>query len=86
MKKYRHHEWARLVGVPVEIRKHGEAVRSGIVDAAMPDSSVIWIASDEQFTRTLFEAAEGFHVWVEPKQLAGAITYRMANSALHPSA
>ncbi|MFJ6359231.1 hypothetical protein [Pseudarthrobacter oxydans] len=83
MTKYRHHEWARLIGAPVEVRKYGEVVRAGIVDAAMPDSSMIWIASDEQFTRTLFEAAQGFQVWVEPRRLEGTLTYRMTNKALH---
>ena len=83
MTKYRHHDWARLVGVPVEIRKHGEAVRSGVVDDAMPDSSMIWVASGEQSSRTLFEASRGFQVWVEPRQLEGVSSYRMTNTALH---
>lgn len=41
MIKYRHDEWNRLIGAPVEIRKDGNVIRSGKVDGAMPDSSVI---------------------------------------------
>ncbi|WP_461172313.1 hypothetical protein M1D93_15140 [Arthrobacter sp. Z1-9] len=83
MTPYRHHEWARLIGAPVDIKKHGEVIRTGIVDDAMPDSSMIWIASDEQSSRTLYEASEGFQVWVEPKQLEGTVSYRMTGKALH---
>lgn len=83
MTKYRHHEWARLIGVPVEIQRHGEVIRAGVVDNAMPDSSIIWIGSDEQSTRTLYDVSEGFQVWVDPKQLKGARTYRMTAKALH---
>ena len=83
MTSYRHHEWARLIGAPVEIQKHGDVIRTGIVDDAMPDSSMIWIASDEKSTRTLFEAAQGFQVWVEPRQLEGISSYRMTTGALH---
>jgi hypothetical protein len=83
MTRYRHHEWARLIGAPVEIRKDGEVIRAGVVDDAMPDSSMVWIASDQQAPRTLFEASRGFQVWVEPKLLQGVITYRMTTQALH---
>ncbi|WP_457971718.1 hypothetical protein [Arthrobacter sp. D1-17] len=83
MIKYRHDAWDRLVGAPVEIRKDGNVIRSGRVDGAMPDSSVIWLAADEWEPRALFEAALGFEVWVEPRQLAGKLSYRMTASALH---
>jgi hypothetical protein len=26
MTKYRHHDWARLIGAPVEVRRHGDIV------------------------------------------------------------
>jgi hypothetical protein len=83
MAKYRHYDWARLIGAPVEIRNHGEIVRAGTVDDAMPDSSMIWIASDGHSTRTLFDASQGFQVWVEPRQLEGSFSYRMTRRALH---
>ena len=83
MTKYRHDEWDRLIGAPVEIRKDGNVIRSGRVDGAMPDSSVIWLAADERAPRTLFEAALGFEVWVEPRQLEGKLSYRMTDAALH---
>jgi hypothetical protein len=83
MIKYRHDEWDRLIGAPVEIRKDGSVIRSGRVDAATPDSSVIWLTADEWAPRALFEAALGFEVWVEPRQLAGKLSYRMTTAALH---
>ena len=83
MTRYRHYEWAQLIGAPVEIQNDGEVIRAGIVDDAMPDSSLIWIASDEHGTRTLFEASHGLEVWVEPKQLEGDFSYRMTREALH---
>jgi hypothetical protein len=83
MIKYRHDDWDRLIGAPVEIRKDGNVIRSGRVDGAMPDSTVIWLASDEWAPRALFEAALGFEVWVEPRQLEGKLSYRMAAAALH---
>ena len=83
MTKYPHHEWARLIGAPVEIQRQGEVIRTGIVDEAMPDSSIIWIASDAPASRTLFEASRGFEVWVEPRQLAGPLSYRLTSNALH---
>ena len=30
-----------LIGVEVEIRRHGQSVRSGVVDAVMPDATVL---------------------------------------------
>lgn len=82
MTKYRHDEWHLLVGAMVEIHKNGHLIRSGRVDNAMPDSSLIWLAADGPETRALFEAAEGFEVWVEPRQLDGTMSFRMTSSAL----
>lgn len=82
MTKYRHDEWHLLVGAMVEIHKNGDLIRSGRVDDAMPDSSLIWLAADGPETRALFDAAEGVEVWVERRQLNGKMSYRMTSSAL----
>ena len=82
MTKHRHDEWHLLVGAMVEVHKNGILIRSGRVDDAMPDSSLIWLAADGADTRALFNAAEGFEVWVEPRQLDGKMSYRMTSSAL----
>ena len=82
MQKYPFKEWNRLIGAPVEIRRAGTTVRSGTVDEAMPDSSLLWLAADAAHDRMLFSAAEDYEVWVEPRLLDGDLTYRMTDSQL----
>lgn len=38
-------DWQRTVGQFVEIRLHGETLRTGTVEAVMPDNSILWIAA-----------------------------------------
>lgn len=82
MDSYPYSEWARLIGVPVEVRKGLHTVRSGVVDNAMPDSSAVWIAGDANGGRALFTAADGYEVWISPRKLDGNLCYRMAASHL----
>jgi hypothetical protein len=56
-------DWRPLVGQTVEVRRHGDHVRSGTVDAVMEDNSILWIAFGGAHHRTMFERAEGFTVW-----------------------
>jgi len=84
MDAYRYREWSRLIGTPVEVRKDFELVRAGIVDDAMQDSSVLWLAADASGGRALFAAAEGYEVWIRPQELGGKLCYKMA-AALAPS-
>ncbi|MFJ4208110.1 hypothetical protein ACIPY2_06570 [Paenarthrobacter sp. NPDC089675] len=84
MTAYRHNNWNQLIGAFVEIRQNHISLRSGYVEDATPDSSVLWLAADDQHNRALFEAAEGHVVWVEPRELEGRLTYRMTRTALHP--
>ncbi|MDR6639627.1 hypothetical protein [Paenarthrobacter nitroguajacolicus] len=51
-------DWAALIGAEVEVKMDGKCVRSGLVDDAMPDSSIIWLAADHRNPRTLYEAQE----------------------------
>jgi hypothetical protein len=82
MKPYRHHDWRRLIGTPVEVRRDFEIVRTGVVDDAMEDSSAVWIAADARGGRTLFAAAEGFEVWIRPQELGGKLCFKMAAAQL----
>lgn len=58
--------WHGLVGLPVEIRKDGKAIARGIVDAAMPDSSIVWLEPQGARHRTLYEAESKYEVWMDP--------------------
>ena len=82
MKWFRFHDWSRLVGIPVEVRKDFQLVRAGVVDDAMQDSSALWIAADATGGRTLFAAAEGYQVWISPRELGGQLCYKMASVQL----
>ena len=83
MTLHRYPSWNRLVGATVEIRQHGEPIRTGTVEAAMPDSSALWLASDGIHPRSMYEAALGYQVWVEPRELAGTNCYRMTSAMLY---
>jgi hypothetical protein len=65
----RYQDWYRLIGVPVEIRQYGRTVRNGVVDDAMPDSSMVWLMADALQGRTLYSLHEGHEVWIEPELL-----------------
>lgn len=79
-------EWNQLIGALVEIRQGGETIRTGFVDDAMPDSSVLWIAADSTGTRQMFECCQGHEVWVAPQELAGELNYRMTTQQLFGNA
>lgn len=74
---HRHTEWVLLTNALVEIRHHGATIRTGVVEAVMPDSSMVWIAADAAHPRQLFEASEGHEIWVALQQHKGPLTYRM---------
>ena len=56
-------QWQSLVGEIVEVRLNGEMYRKGLVDAAMPDASGLWIAPEGAVQREFIEAASGYEVW-----------------------
>lgn len=73
-------DWSNLVGLPVELHRHGKYIRSGVVDAAMPDSSVLWLAADGADDRQMFEAALGYQAWTHPRELTGHFRFKMAKN------
>lgn len=74
---HKHTDWALLTNALVEIRRHGATIRTGIVDAVMQDSSMVWIAADATHPRQLFEASEDHEIWVALQEHKGPLTYRM---------
>ncbi|SFU11904.1 hypothetical protein [Arthrobacter sp. ov118] len=82
MTAYRQNSWSHLIGAFVEIRRNNQVFRTGFVDDVMPDSSALWLAADQNHSRILFDAAQGFEVWVESRELEGQGRYRMTACAL----
>jgi hypothetical protein len=64
-------DWSTLVGARIQLRRHGKYIRSGVIDAAMPDSSVLWLAADGADARQMFEAELGYQAWIYPRELDG---------------
>lgn len=81
MPAYRHDDWSQLIGAFIQVRHEKQCLRSGFVDDAMADSSALWLAAAGIDGRALITKAEGYEVWVEPRQLDGVLAYRMASSA-----
>lgn len=85
MNAYPYHDWSRLIGAPVEVRKDFLLVRAGVVDDAMADSSILWLAADSTQGRALFTAADGYQVWIRPQELDGKLCFKMAAANLPAS-
>lgn len=56
-------DWQRTLGQYVQVRRHGEIVRSGTVEDVTPDSSILWISVDGADARQMIERAEGYAVY-----------------------
>ena len=66
MKSYRCDDWSGLPpGVHIEIRMRGIMFRTGAVETVTPDGTLLWLSTDHNGTRALFEAAEGYEVWLD---------------------
>ncbi|WP_187697275.1 hypothetical protein [Arthrobacter sp. TS-15] len=51
----------------------------------MPDSSALWIAFDGIEPRTMYDAASGYEVWVQPYEAPGPNRFRFTSECLFPS-
>lgn len=80
LRQYIH--WRRHIGATVQIRQHGQIIRTGTVDDAMADSTALWIASDATQPRTMYEAALGIEVWTEPEEDEDGLCYHRTTSAV----
>lgn len=78
----KHVAWSLLINALVEVRHHGQVIRTGFVEDAMPDSSAVWIAADSAHPRRMFEAAQGHQIWVTPQELSGDLNYLMASARI----
>ncbi|MGM0930496.1 MAG: hypothetical protein ACQEXN_12415 [Actinomycetota bacterium] len=78
----KHGAWSLLINALVEIRHDGQVIRTGVVEDAMPDSSVLWIAADADGPRQMFEASQGHQVWVTPQELPDGLRYRMTKNQI----
>jgi hypothetical protein len=56
-------DWHRSVGQYVEVRLHGRPVRTGIVEAVMPDCSALWMAADGADGRQMLAKADGYQIF-----------------------
>jgi hypothetical protein len=56
-------DWHRTLGQHVEIRRYGNTVREGTVDAVMPDDSILWISASGIHPRQMVQRADGFEVY-----------------------
>lgn len=77
-------DWSSLPGRRVELRKDGQPVRSGYVEAVTCDSGVLWLEFDGFHPRALFESAEGFEAWVEPVNRQAPSPDRQLSEATGP--
>ena len=66
MKSYRCDDWSGLpLGVHIEIRRRGIMIRTGAVETVTTDGTLLCLSTDHNGTRALFEAAEGYEVWLD---------------------
>jgi hypothetical protein len=56
-------DWQRTLGQFVEIRRYGKTVRTGTVEAVMPDNSILWISAAGPYSREMVERAEDCQVY-----------------------
>lgn len=56
-------DWRRALGQLVEIRLQGQILRTGIVEAVMPDQSILWISAEGHHPREMVERADGKQIF-----------------------
>ncbi|UZX03072.1 hypothetical protein F8G81_11055 [Arthrobacter sp. CDRTa11] len=67
-------EWQLLIGVQVEIRRHGRLLGIGVVDNATASGDIAWIAADANNGRSMIEKAGGYELSIAPPHLRSANT------------
>jgi len=77
-------DWLPVVGQVVEIRLHGQAVRTGTVDAVTSDNSILWLAAEGAYPRVMLERSAGYNVWIRYKWENQTSQSVMAASGLEP--
>ena len=59
----RRDDWSDLIGATVEIRRHGHLVRTGRVDHATADSTILWLAQEGNNPRKIIDKAQYYEAW-----------------------
>jgi hypothetical protein len=57
-------DWVPLLGQEIQVLHTGEEICTGVVDAVMPDGSILWIASGATTPRAMYERAAGYEAWI----------------------
>ncbi len=63
MDLYLQQDWQRTLGLRVEIWKGGNLVRKGMVEAVMPDDSILWISAEGTSLRQMIFRQDGYDVF-----------------------
>jgi hypothetical protein len=58
-------EWSKLLGAHVEVRKNGAALRTGVVEAVMPDQSALWLGMTGNNPRCMIFSSDGYEMWTD---------------------
>jgi hypothetical protein len=61
--------WCHLPSTFVEVRRGGDVIRSGVVEAATADSTMLWLSRDGIEARTIIRKIDGYEVWAQPHQI-----------------
>lgn len=56
-------DWNRLLGQHIEIRQNGHLIRTGTVDAVMPDNSILWLSAEGNWRREMVERSQGMEAY-----------------------
>ena len=56
-------DWHRALGQHVEVWKDGRYIRKGIIEAVMPDESILWISADAVTSREMLLRCDGYQVF-----------------------
>lgn len=63
MQLHREPEWQRALNQYVEVQRNGRIVRDGIVEAVMPDGSILWLSAAGVDSRVMVEREDGTEIY-----------------------
>lgn len=61
---YLQRDWYPVIGESVELRRHDQPVRYGVIDAVTGDDAILWLAANGIHQRQLFTREDGYQVWI----------------------
>lgn len=57
-------DWQFLVGCEVDVRRGRRLLRTGVIDAATDDGSIVWLSRQGVQERGLLTKSEGYDLWI----------------------